>query len=394
MGVSAMAKKSRSRRTTGKPRLMYAASEHDSNMFYATRFWAPDPFVYVEKNGKGTILLSKLEYDRGKDEAKGLRVMSVDKYDKLAKKRLNLEESSVVGPAEIIYEYLKSQKIRSVDVPENFPFGLARDLEKRGIRVTPGEEPFIPSRERKTEEEIRWMSKALRNTECGFVRAMEVLGQAKVSKSNRLLKWNGKTLTSEILRGEIEAAVARAGAVASGTIVAGGQDAVDPHNRGSGPLRANELIILDIFPRDTKTGYYGDMTRTVLKGKASEAQKQMWDTVLEAEKRAFRAMKPGIHGKTVYEGTVEFFKECGYETKKHKGRNVGFYHGLGHGLGLDVHELLRIRLTDPLEPGQVFTVEPGLYYPEIGGCRHEDVGVVTDKGFRVLSRFPKSLEIR
>lgn len=363
-------------------------------MYYATRLWVPDPFLYVERNGKGSILLSKLEYDRGKKEAQGLRVLSVDRYDKAARKRLKAEPGKVLPTAEVIFEFLKSEKIRRVEVPENFPLGLARGLEETGIRVDSKEEPFFPGRERKTSEEIKCMQKALRNTECGFVRAMEVLEQAKISRANRALKWNGKTLTSEILRGEIEAAVAKAGSVASGTIVAGGQDAVDPHNRGSGPLRAKELIILDIFPRDTRTGYYGDMTRTVLKGKASEAQRQMWETVLEAEKRAIRAMRPGVHGKTVYDGTVSFFEDQGYETKKEKGRNVGFYHGLGHGLGLDVHELLRIRLTDPLAPGQVFTVEPGLYYPEIGGCRHEDVGVVTEKGFRVLSRFPKALEIR
>ena len=105
-------------------------------------------------------------------------------------------------------------------------------------------------------------------------------------------------------------------------------------------------------------------------------------------------MKPGIHGKEVYEGTVEFFKKAGYPTKVEKGRHVGFFHGLGHGLGLEVHEPLRIRTTDPMRPGMIFTIEPGLYYPGLGGCRHEDVGVVTEKGFRVLSKYPKHLEIR
>ena len=108
--------------------------------------------------------------------------------------------------------------------------------------------------------------------------------------------WSGRTLTSEILRAEIDSAILRAGGLPANTIVAGGDQACDPHERGSGPLKANSLIILDIFPRDAMSGYFGDMTRTVVRGRASEAQRRLWETVSEGQALALKKMKPGVDG--------------------------------------------------------------------------------------------------
>jgi len=231
----------------------------------------------------------------------------------------------------------------------------------------------------------------LRITEAGLGRAMEVLKSSKPASQKRL-RWNGKTLTSEILRAEIDSAILRAGGNPTGTIVAGGDQACDPHERGHGPLHADSLIILDVFPRDAKTGYFGDMTRTVLRGRASEAQRKLWETVKAGQALALRRIKAGVDGMAIHKAIQQFFISCGFPTEVRNGRRVGFFHGTGHGLGLEIHEHPRLQKV-VLKDRQVLTVEPGLYYPGVGGARQEDVVMVTKTGSKILSRFPKQLEI-
>jgi Xaa-Pro aminopeptidase len=286
---------------------------------------------------------------------------------------------------------LLGRKIRRVEVPADFSLGFARHLEKAGIKVVPVEGHFWPEREIKDKQELIEIVRALAIAKAGILRAAEVLRASKVGRGG-LLKWNGKTLTSEIVRAEADAAVLRAGGVPDGTIVAGGAQACDPHERGHGPLRAHELIILDVFPRDARTGFFGDLTRTVVRGRASEAQRKMWQTVCAAQKLAIRAIKPRIKGAIVHKAVQDFFASRGYRTEQKRGRWTGFFHGTGHGLGLDLHEEPRISAT-VFRPGQVFTVEPGLYYPGVGGARHEDVVVVTATGCRPLNRLSVPLEL-
>ncbi len=195
-----------------------------------------------------------------------------------------------------------------------------------------------------------------------------------------------------MLRAEIDSAILRAGGTPTGTIVAGGDQACDPHERGFGPLYANSLIILDVFPRDAKTGYFGDMTRTVLRGRASEAQRKLWETVRTGQALALKKIKAGVDGMAIHKAIQNLFRERGFPTEVRNGKNVGFFHGTGHGLGLEIHEYPRLQKVT-LKDRQVLTVEPGLYYPGLGGARHEDVVVVTKIGCKILSRFPKKLEI-
>ena len=157
-------------------------------------------------------------------------------------------------------------------------------------------------------------------------------------------------------------------------------------------MRAHELIILDIFPRCSRSGYFGDLTRTVVRGRASEAQRRLWDTVRAAQRLAIRGIKPGVPGLEVHRAVQEFFAARGYPTEQKRGRWTGFFHGTGHGLGLDLHEEPRLGATT-FRAGQVFTVEPGLYYPGLGGARHEDVVAVTSSGCRQLSRLSIPLEL-
>ncbi|HKB92396.1 MAG TPA: Xaa-Pro peptidase family protein [Opitutaceae bacterium] len=369
------------------PRLIYAASESSADMLYATRFFVPDPFFYLEQNGKKSILLSDLEIDRGRREAKVDEVISLSLIQRPLEKRLKKKPTI----EQTIERFLRQRRVRRAVVPSDFPLGLAHALDASGIKLEPISGLFDPGREFKRDEEIKQLQQAIALTEVGLERAYAVLRASEI-KPGRKLFWGGKRLTSELLRAEIECAILRAGGIPLNTIVAGGDQACDPHERGSGPLAANSLIILDVFPRAAETGYYGDITRTVLRGKASEAQKRLWHTVLEGQAYALKKIRPGLSGQQLQKEVSDLFTNGGFPTEVREGRWTGFFHGLGHALGLEIHESPRIAATK-FKNGQVFTVEPGLYLPNVGGVRHEDDGVVTGDGFRVLSKFPKVLEL-
>ena len=292
--------------------------------------------------------------------------------------------------AELIAELLRARRVRRALVPHDFPLGLAQSLAKQGVELIPVEGLFWKEREFKTASELRQLKHALAITQTGMARAMEVLRASKISGKN--LRWSNRPLTSEILRAEIDSAILRAGGLPANTIVAGGEQACDPHERGSGPLRAHELIIIDIFPRDARTGYFGDLTRTVVRGRASDAQRKLWNAVQAAQQLALRAMKPDADGGEVHANVKKFLAENGYPTEQRNGRWVGFFHGTGHGLGLEIHEEPRFAKTI-FKPGQVLTVEPGVYWPGVGAARIEDVVTITARGIRRLSNFPHELEL-
>lgn len=369
----------------GTTRLIVAQSDIDADMLYATKFWAGDPFIFLQQNGKRTIVLTDLEMGRGRRTAK------VDEFVSFNQLEGEVQGNSKQAPPfeKVLARFLQERGVKSAVVPPSFPLGYARALANDVDLATP-DGLYWPEREAKTDEELKLIGRALRITEAGLKRAMEVLKASK--PKGKKLVWSGKPLTSEILRAEIDSAMLRAGGIPTNTIVAGGDQACDPHERGSGPLYANSLIILDIFPRDAKTGYWGDMTRTVVRGKASDAQRKLWETVKEGQELALREIKEGVDGMKIHNAIQALFKKRGYPTEIRNGKNVGFFHGTGHGLGLEIHEYPRLQKA-VLKDRQCLTVEPGLYYPGLGGVRHEDVVVVTKTGCKILSRFPKPLEI-
>ena len=368
-------------------RLIVAASETDPDMLYATRFFAPDPFIFLQRNGKRTLVLSDLEIDRGRKQADADEFVSFNKLEREVQGK-----SKKAPPYEkVLSHFLRKRGVRSTIVPASFPLGYAQELAANKIRLRATNGLFWPEREAKSEKEITMIGRALRITETGLKRAIEVLARSTITRGKKL-RWSGKTLTSEMLRAEIDSAILRAGGIPTGTIVAGGDQACDPHERGYGPLFADSLIILDVFPRDAKSGYFGDMTRTVLRGRASDEQRKLWETVKAGQALALKRIKAGVDGMTIHKAIQEFFKKRGFPTEVRKGKNVGFFHGTGHGIGLEIHEYPRLQKVT-LKDRQVLTVEPGLYYPGLGGARQEDVVVVTKAGCKILSRFPKKLEI-
>jgi len=367
-------------------RLIVAPSDTDADMLYATRVFIGDPFIFLEQNGKRTLVLSDLEIDRAKRTAKA------DEFVMLSELEREVQGNDKKTPPyeKVLAHFLSKRCVKRAIVPANFPLAYAKELERDGVSLETSNGLFWPERETKTAEEIKMLGRALRITEAGMKRGIEILKASKPGPGKKL-KWSGKPLTSEVLRAEIDSKILRAGGLPANTIVAGGDQACDPHERGHGPLYANSLIILDIFPRDA-TGYYGDMTRTVVRGQASEAQRKLWETVKAGQTLALKKIKAGVDGLSIHQAIQKLFADRGYPTEVRNGRRVGFFHGTGHGLGLEIHEYPRLQKVT-LKAGQALTVEPGLYYPGIGGARIEDVVIVERDGCRILSRFPKQLEI-
>ena len=370
--------------------LMVADSEHDANMLYAVGMFVPDPFIFLRLRGRTSIVLSDLEIDRARRDAPHCRALPLSGYQ--AKLRKAGVKSP--GPAHVIATILRERKIRRVLVPPNFPLGLAEELRRLRISVRPTRTSFFPQREQKQPAEIKKISAALMMAEVGMSEAMQVLHGAKIGRDRRLF-YHNNPLTSEKLRAVIDTAILQAGGLAANTIVAGGKQGCDPHERGFGPLYAQEPIIIDIFPRSQSTGYFGDITRTVVRGRASEAVRRLYDTVQRGQKIGFDKIRAGVPTAEVHRAIVACFEQHGYKTGRRNGRMEGFFHGTGHGLGLEIHESPRLgqHSTGKLVAGQVVTVEPGLYYPELGGVRLEDVALVTQNGARNLTHFEKILEV-
>lgn len=368
---------------------MVAASEGDANMLYATSFFAPDPFIFFQHRGRKYLVMSDLEIDRAKKQAEVDRVLSLSLFQSELRKNGKANPTTV----DVLERALKEKGIRFLAVPANFPTLLSDELRARRFRLAVRRDPFFPEREKKRAEEIRKIADSLRAAELGLDAGIKALKKARIGR-DRYLYLNGGRLTSEALKTIVNTTIMAQGWLPSHTIIASGDQCCDPHNEGSGPIRAHSSIIFDIFPRSQKTGYFGDLSRTVVRGRASERLKEAYVTVQAGQQVAFKMIRDGVEGKKVHEKILALFEQRGFHTGQVKGRMEGFFHGTGHGLGLDIHEPPRIAGTDStLRAGHVVTVEPGLYYPGMGGVRLEDVVVVGKSGNRNLTRYPKFLEI-
>jgi Xaa-Pro aminopeptidase len=293
---------------------------------------------------------------------------------------------------DIVHTVLKEAGITRVLVPGNFPYSHASRLQELGYDIQTKREPFYERRVMKTAEEIRHIEAAQRATEQAVSAAHVVLRRATI-KNNEL--WHdGEPLTSERVKKIINVALMECDCVAQHTIVAGGEQACDPHNEGSGPLPAHRSIIFDVFPRSAVSRYFADMSRTVIRGTATAELKRLYQTVKDAQEEAITKVKDGADGQKIHEGISARFEKAGYKTGVVNGRMQGYFHGTGHGVGLDIHEAPRISRTGSLlQEGHVVTVEPGLYYPGLGAVRIEDMVLVTKDGCRNLTNFPKTFEL-
>ncbi len=364
-------------------KLLIGAGERSADIRYASGLSTPDDFLYLETAAGKFVICSSLEFARALAECKpGITVLNT----------ADLADGTNLG---VIAALARKHQIAKFLVPADFPLKLADDLRLRELAVEPVTGAFFHEREFKTRDEVDQIIRAQRAAERGMRRAWEVLGEASVN-AQKLLVWQGEVLTSERLRTEIDLELLRAGTVSGNTICAGGVQGSQPHHAGSGPLAAEAPIVIDIFPRDTATGYWGDLTRTVVKGKAAPVVKQAYEAVKQARDHAQSLLKPGAIPSEVTQKATAVMEAAGFQTGRGAdGIDYGFFHSLGHGVGLDIHELPRLSVKNPhpLQGGEVITVEPGLYYADWGGIRLENLVYITPGGCELLTQIGDLLEI-
>ncbi len=374
---------------TNQAILLYAASEGDANMLYATGFFVPDPFIFFEHKNHRHIVMSDLEIDRAKKQAHADRVLSLSLYQKKLRK-LGKVPAAIIDIVDLIF---RERGIRSLVVPANFSALLLDQLRAKGYSVQIKRDPFWPQRETKNNLEVKQITESLRIARLGLEAGIRMLKRTK-TKRDGYLYVNGTRLTSEMLKTAVNTTIMAQGWLPSHTIISSGNQCVDPHHEGAGPIRANSSIIFDIFPRSQHNGYFGDLSRTVVRGRASEKLKEIYATVQAGQRIGYEQIRDGVNGREVHQNILDMFAARGFPTGRINGRMQGFFHGTGHGLGLDIHEPPRIAPVDAvLRTGHVVTVEPGLYYLGVGGVRLEDVVVVRPKGNRNLTDCPQFLEI-
>ncbi|THE66055.1 aminopeptidase P family protein [Salinadaptatus halalkaliphilus] len=363
----------------------------DADHRYVSGFTAPDPYQTLVTHDGVHLLVSGLEYGRANAQAS---VDSVSRRAAYDYQELIGEYGSYEGTVRTIAAFLADHDIDSAAVPKTFPTGTADGLREQGISVTVETEGIVTEiRSRKTDWEREQIRATQRANEGAMARAEELIASAEIDEDGTLV-YDGDPLTSERVKEAIEVTLLRHGCGLDDTIVACGADGADPHDRGSGPLRANELIVIDIFPRDKETGYFGDMTRTFARGDPGAEARRRYDVTHDAYEAALEAVEAGVTGATVHDVACDVIEDAGYETlRSDPSTNTGFIHSTGHGVGLDIHEEPSVSPAGgELESGHVISIEPGIYDPAVGGVRIEDLIVVTEDGYENLTDYPIALE--
>jgi Xaa-Pro aminopeptidase len=374
---------------TDQALLLVSASEGDANMLYAVGMFVPDPFIFFKHKGKKYVVMSDLEVDRAKRQAKVDYVLSLSHYQRKLKQQGNPSP----GMVDVLNVLFEEKRIRSLIVPANFPALLLDRLRGTGFKVEIQRDPLFAEREIKRADEVKHITESLRIARLGLEAGIRTLKRTKTGRDGYLYL-NGARLTSETLKTAVNTTIMAHGWLPSHTIISSGNQCVDPHHEGTGPIKANTSIIFDIFPRSQKNGYFGDLSRTVVRGRASDKLKKIYATVQAGQQIGFDLIRHGVNGREVHQKILDLFAQRGFPTGIIKGRMQGFFHGTGHGLGLDIHEAPRIAPVDAtLKTGHVVTVEPGLYYLGVGGVRLEDVVLVTANGNRNLTDCPQFLEV-
>lgn len=366
--------------------MIVAGANDAADLRYASGFMPVDPVVFVDAGEDGRFLVvPPLEVVRARHEAPNCRVLMPSELGMpYRKSRLFIEHAVALA---------RRLRLKRVEVAPSFPVAVAKALEKSGVKIRVAKGSLYPERAVKTEREIRQIAQVQRAAVEAMKAAFAVIKAASVDAKGRLI-WERRVLTSEGLRAVIEHVLLDRGCAARDPIVACGPHAADPHHRGEGPLRAGETIVLDIFPQHKKSGYWGDLTRTVVKGRARPEQRRMFRAVKEAHRWAIDRLRAGAHTDAIHKGVRKRLEEAGFKTDIESFPPKGFFHGTGHGVGLEIHEAPTLSLAEGiLKAGHVVTVEPGLYYPDLGGVRIEDTVVITNSGAKLLASCPCPFEI-
>ena len=374
--------------------LLYADTYRSPELRHEVPIGIPDPFLYVEKDGVKHIAIGAMEIPR-LSELNLFELHPSEEFgvDELLRSGLSYPEVR----QQVVLRAVKALGITSAVVPDTFPLWLADKLRADGVELTVDNDFFDDRRRVKTEAELAGIRRAQRAAEAGMDAARDLLRRAE-QNGGAALSVDGEPLTVERIKSAMAQTFAAHGTTADDFIVAPGPQGAVGHDMGSGPVRAGEPIVIDIWPRDNESFMFCDMTRTFVVGDVPDDIREWHRLTKEALDRALSEIKDGADGRAIFDGTCEIYEAAGQPPQRTKeaGKTLanGFFHGLGHGVGLEVHESPGMGMASklPLKAGDVVTVEPGCYKQGYGGVRLEDLVLVTKDGAENLTRYPYDLE--
>jgi Xaa-Pro aminopeptidase len=375
-------------------RVMHADSIRDPDLYLATGISVVDPFTYVETDGKRVIVTSELEADAARRNSTATDVWTGTEFGARELIKGGLDWN--VATLEVVLRVLQKLDVSDAAVPPSFPVELADYLREHGIAVHADRAGFEMRRRVKDEHALRGIRAAQKATEAAFARVVAMLGASTPAAGGLVL--DGETLSAERLTAAIEDVLRAHGCEGEPPLVGNGPTGANVHEHGSGPIRPHESVIVDIFPRHTETRFFADMTRTFCFGEAPEQLRHMHATVYEALRVSTDRIAAGVNGRAVWEAACDVIEAGGFRTTRGladgESLDEDFFHGLGHGVGVEVHEAPNMGLAgDDLLAGDVVTIEPGVYRKGFGGIRLEDLAVVREGGCDVLTDFPYTLEV-
>jgi Xaa-Pro aminopeptidase len=354
----------------------------------------PDPFVYTEKDGQRIVVVSAMEAMRIETLGAGLDVRPTEDFgaDEIRRSGLGLHEAALRQTVQIV----QGLGLERATVPAGFPLGHADALRAAGVELIVDQGLFDDRRRRKSDAELAGIRRAQKAAEIGVDTARDVLARAQ--RANGGLTLDGEPLTCELLKEHIQSAFLANGALAEEMIVSHGPQTAIGHDMGSGPIGADDVVLLDLFPVDLESACYADITRMIFVGDGGGELRDWHVLCREALELAAAEVRPGVNGGDIHRLVSRFFADLGHTTQltKQEGEVLrdGFYHALGHGVGLEVHESPSLgMLGEELVAGDVITIEPGLYRHGVGGVRVEDLLLVTDDGYERLTDCPYDLEV-
>jgi len=353
----------------------------------------PDPFLYLERNGVRHVVVASFEIPLleaiGGYALHPFEEFGIDELRRTSRSHVELLN-------ELVVRAVTAFGVERALVPPTFPVLTADRLRAAGVEVVPSHDEFVARRRVKSGAELAGIRRAQEAARAGMTVARDLLRSASPNGAG-VLELDGAPLTCERIKAAISAAFLEHGCSAEAFVVAHGAQAAIAHHTGEGEIRSGEPVVVDLWPRDNLSSCCADMTRTFVVGEAP-AELAGWQALCrEALDRALAGLRPGVTGKELFDTVCDLFEAAGYPTQRTKadGETLtqGFHHALGHGVGLEVHELPLLNLLghEPLVAGDVIAIEPGLYRPGFGGLRLEDLALVTDGGSENLTRFPYDL---
>ncbi len=382
------------RRTAGAKRsdpprrkepLLMTGQEARGDLAYIGRCLPPPAMVLLLRKGNAQVVVPTLEYGRMVQHFPVSQVWTPS--------LLGLSARDGRRQSRWILALLRKNRLRQVTVGRAFPLALARELEQAGIRLKMAAGSLMPERACKSPEELRNIRKAQQAAVIAMRAACTTIAQAEIGPAGELSGKNG-VLTSEYVRGAMNRTLLEHGCFCEEIIVAGGGQGANPHERGSGPLKAGRPIVIDVFPKHLESGYWGDLTRTVIRGPVAPVLRHMYNSVKMSYHKALTLVRPGMACCEIHRAAAHVLAARGYKTELRDGLPAGFIHGTGHGVGLEVHEEPSVGANSQrLRRGHVITIEPGLYYAEWGGIRIEDTVMVTERGWRYFAPCERKFEL-